>query len=113
MASRVHLVTSTLFFIKKLCEESFGEQVCAAGGYLYALGGHEAPANAVGGRLACVERYDPVADSWLLLARLSYGRDAIGSCLLGDRIVAVGKLMFYKISSFFRYFRSSAPGRIL
>ncbi|XP_026748878.1 kelch-like protein 5 [Galleria mellonella] len=67
-----------------------GVSVCAAGGYLYALGGHEAPANTVGGRLACVERYDPVADSWVLLARLSYGRDAIGSCLLGDRIVAVG-----------------------
>lgn len=66
-------------------------KVCAAGGYLYALGGHEAPANTVGGRLACVERYDPVADTWVLLARLSYGRDAIGSCLLGDRIVAVGK----------------------
>lgn len=67
-----------------------GLSVCAAGGYLYALGGHEAPANTVGGRLACVERYDPVADTWVLLARLSYGRDAIGSCLLGDRIVAVG-----------------------
>ncbi|KAH9627698.1 hypothetical protein HF086_016852 [Spodoptera exigua] len=67
-----------------------GVSVCAAGGYLYALGGHEAPANTVGGRLACVERYDPVADTWVLLARLSYGRDAIGSCLLGDRIVAVG-----------------------
>lgn len=68
--------------------------MCAAGGYLYALGGHEAPANTVGGRLACVERYDPVADTWVLLARLSYGRDAIGSCLLGDRIVAVGENMF-------------------
>ncbi|CAH2047275.1 unnamed protein product, partial [Iphiclides podalirius] len=67
-----------------------GLSVCAAGGYLYALGGHEAPANTVGGRLACVERYDPTADSWVLLARLSYARDAIGSCLLGDRIVAVG-----------------------
>ncbi|XP_026318957.1 kelch-like protein 5 [Hyposmocoma kahamanoa] len=67
-----------------------GVSVCAASGYLYALGGHEAPANTVGGRLACVERYDPLADNWVLLARLSYGRDAIGSCLLGDRIVAVG-----------------------
>ncbi|XP_039755120.1 kelch-like protein 5 [Pararge aegeria] len=67
-----------------------GVSVCAANGYLYALGGHEAPANTVGGRLACVERYDPANDSWVLLARLSYGRDAIGSCLLGDRIVAVG-----------------------
>lgn len=65
-------------------------QVCAAGAYLYALGGHEAPANAAGGRLACVERYDPGSDTWLLLARLSCARDAIGSCLLGDRIVAVG-----------------------
>ncbi|XP_034829155.1 kelch-like protein 5 [Maniola hyperantus] len=67
-----------------------GVSVCAAGGFLYALGGHEAPANTVGGRLACVERYDPAGDAWVLLARLSYGRDAIGSCLLGDRIVAVG-----------------------
>ncbi|CAG9787729.1 unnamed protein product [Diatraea saccharalis] len=67
-----------------------GVSVCASTGYLYALGGHEAPANIVGGRLACVERYDPVTDTWVLLARLSYGRDAIGSCLLGDRIVAVG-----------------------
>ncbi|XP_038214044.1 kelch-like protein 5 isoform X2 [Zerene cesonia] len=67
-----------------------GVSVCAAGGYLYALGGHEAPANTAGGRLACVERYDPLADSWVLLARLSHARDAIGACLLGDRIVAVG-----------------------
>ncbi|KPJ19785.1 Kelch-like protein 5 [Papilio machaon] len=67
-----------------------GLSICAAGGYLYALGGHEAPANTVGGRLACVERYDPSTDTWTLLARLSYARDAIGSCLLGDKIVAVG-----------------------
>ncbi|XP_045535854.1 kelch-like protein 5 [Papilio machaon] len=67
-----------------------GLSICAAGGYLYALGGHEAPANTVGGRLACVERYDPNTDTWTLLARLSYARDAIGSCLLGDKIVAVG-----------------------
>ncbi|XP_013138064.1 PREDICTED: kelch-like protein 5 [Papilio polytes] len=74
--------------IKKML--TYNYSICAAGGYLYALGGHEAPANTMGGRLACVERYDPVTDTWTLLARLSYARDAIGSCLLGDRIVAVG-----------------------
>ncbi|XP_041980208.1 kelch-like protein 5 [Aricia agestis] len=67
-----------------------GVSVVAAGGYLYAVGGHEAPANSAGGRLACVERYDPRTDSWLLLASLSCPRDAVGSCLLGDRIIAVG-----------------------
>ncbi|GBP42338.1 Kelch-like protein 5 [Eumeta japonica] len=67
-----------------------GVSVCAAGGYLYALGGHEAPANVASVRLGCVERYDPSTDTWVLLAHLTVPRDAIGSCLLGDRIVAVG-----------------------
>lgn len=67
-----------------------GVSVCTTGGYIYALGGHEAPANSAGGRLSCVERYDLNTDSWMLLARLSSARDAIGSCVLGDRIVAVG-----------------------
>lgn len=79
------------------CVYHFEPQVCAASGYLYALGGHEAPANTVGGRLACVERYDPIADSWVLLARLSYARDAIGSCLLGDRIIAVGAYASHRL----------------
>ncbi|KOB76183.1 Kelch-like protein 5 [Operophtera brumata] len=47
-----------------------GLSVCAAGGYLYALGGHEAPANSTAGRLACVERYDPAADSIRLRVQL-------------------------------------------
>lgn len=65
--------------------------VAVAGGYLYAMGGQDAPAtNPSGGRLACVERYDPVADTWTIIASLSCGRDAIGSCILGDRVVAVG-----------------------
>lgn len=72
--------------------------MCASNGYIYALGGHEAPAPAAGGRLACMERYDPTTDTWVLLARLSSARDAIGSCVLGDRIVAVGKNLLIEIA---------------
>lgn len=38
----------------------------------------------------CFDRYDPKTDTWTQVASLSVGRDAIGVCLLGDRLMAVG-----------------------
>ena len=38
----------------------------------------------------CFDRYDPKTDTWTLVTSLSVGRDAIGVCLLGDRLMAVG-----------------------
>lgn len=36
------------------------------------------------------DRYDPKTDTWTQVASMSEGRDAIGVCLLGDRLIAVG-----------------------
>ena len=37
-----------------------------------------------------LDRYDPKTDTWTQVASMSVGRDAIGVCLLGDRLFAVG-----------------------
>ncbi|XP_072320049.1 kelch-like protein 5 isoform X2 [Eucyclogobius newberryi] len=60
-------------------------------GFLYAIGGHDAPASSLSSRLSdCVERYDPQTDVWTAVAPMSISRDAVGVCLLGDRLFAVG-----------------------
>ncbi|KAK7929441.1 hypothetical protein WMY93_005836 [Mugilogobius chulae] len=60
-------------------------------GFLYAIGGHDAPASSLASRLSdCVERYDPQTDTWTAVAPMSISRDAVGVCLLGDRLFAVG-----------------------
>ncbi|XP_047221817.1 kelch-like protein 5 [Girardinichthys multiradiatus] len=60
-------------------------------GFLYAIGGHDAPASSLASRLSdCVERYDPQTDVWTTVAPMSVSRDAVGVCLLGDRLYAVG-----------------------
>lgn len=35
-------------------------------------------------------RYDPKTDTWTTVSSLSVPRDAVGICLLGDRLYAVG-----------------------
>ena len=35
-------------------------------------------------------RYDPKTDQWTMIAPMSTPRDAVGVCLLGDRLYAVG-----------------------
>lgn len=37
-----------------------------------------------------LSRYDPKTDTWTIVASMSQGRDAIGVCLLGERLFAVG-----------------------
>lgn len=37
-----------------------------------------------------MERYDPKTDTWTIVAPISSARDAVGVCLLGDRLYAVG-----------------------
>lgn len=68
-----------------------GAGVAACNGFLYAVGGHDAPAsNPTSSRFDCVERYDPKTDTWTVVAPISSARDAVGVCLLGDRLYAVG-----------------------
>lgn len=68
-----------------------GAGVGVVNGYLFVLGGHDAPIlNPSVSRFDCVERYDPKTDTWTSVAPMSIGRDAVGVCLLGDRIIAVG-----------------------
>ena len=61
-------------------------------GCIYAVGGHDAPAatNPAQSRFNCMERYDPALDSWSMVCSLSIGRDAIGVCVLGEKLFAVG-----------------------
>lgn len=35
-------------------------------------------------------RYDPKTDVWTAVASMSISRDAVGVCLLGDKLYAVG-----------------------
>ncbi|KAG9342445.1 hypothetical protein JZ751_016447 [Albula glossodonta] len=68
-----------------------GVGVATWNGFLYAIGGHDAPASSLASRLSdCVERYDPKTDTWTAVAPMSISRDAVGVCLLGDRLYAVG-----------------------
>lgn len=68
-----------------------GVGVANCNGFLYAVGGHDAPAsNPTSSRFDCVERYDPKTDTWTLVAPISSPRDAVGVCLLGDKLYAVG-----------------------
>ncbi|XP_043912925.1 kelch-like protein 4 [Protopterus annectens] len=68
-----------------------GVGVVTYNGFLYAMGGHDAPASNHCSRLSdCVERYDPKTDTWTTVAPLSVPRDAVGVCLLGDKLYAVG-----------------------
>ncbi|XP_017540686.1 kelch-like protein 5 isoform X1 [Pygocentrus nattereri] len=68
-----------------------GVGVATWNGFLYAIGGHDAPASSLTSRLSdCVERYDPKTDMWTAVAPMSVSRDAVGVCLLGDRLYAVG-----------------------
>uniref|UniRef100_UPI00358F466F kelch-like protein 5 isoform X1 n=1 Tax=Myxine glutinosa TaxID=7769 RepID=UPI00358F466F len=68
-----------------------GVGVATFNGYLYAVGGHDVPATHQNSRFShCVERYSPKFDCWTSVAPLSVSRDAIGVCLLGDRLYAVG-----------------------
>ncbi|XP_051165737.1 kelch-like protein 5 [Leptopilina boulardi] len=68
-----------------------GVGVGVVNGYLYVLGGHDAPiTNPNTSRFDCVERYDPKTDTWTMVAPMSVPRDAVGVCVLGDRLLAVG-----------------------
>ncbi|XP_038148523.1 kelch-like protein 4 isoform X1 [Cyprinodon tularosa] len=68
-----------------------GVGVAMYNNFLYAVGGHDAPASNHCSRLSdCVERYDPKTDTWTTVSSLSVPRDAVGVCLLGDRLYAVG-----------------------
>ncbi|KAG7201661.1 hypothetical protein KM043_004391 [Ampulex compressa] len=68
-----------------------GVGVGVVNGCLYALGGHDAPTtNPKASRFDCVERYDPKTDTWTMVASMSVPRDAVGVCVLGDRLMAVG-----------------------
>jgi len=78
--------------VANMCKRRGGVGVGVVNGFLYAVGGHDAPAasNPQQSRFNCMERYDPSTDSWTLVASLSLGRDAIGVCVLGEQLFAVG-----------------------
>ena len=60
-------------------------------GYLYAAGGHDAPASQdCSKQFNSMERYDPHSDQWTLLASMNNCRDAVGMTSLGDKLYSVG-----------------------
>lgn len=68
-----------------------GVGVASCNGFLYAVGGHDAPAsNPASSRFDCVERYDPKTDTWTTVSPISSPRDAVGVCVLGGKLFAVG-----------------------
>ncbi|KAF6035119.1 KLHL4 [Bugula neritina] len=74
-----------------------GLGLAALNGYLYAVGGHDCPAQSKqsnslhGSRFNCCERYDPATDQWTIISQsLSTPKDAIGVCVLGDKLYCVG-----------------------
>ncbi|XP_078741668.1 kelch-like protein 1 [Lampetra fluviatilis] len=74
-----------------LCVDRGGPGVAACHGRLYAVGGHSSPTASHGARiLDCVERYDPQTESWSRVSPLGVPRDAVGVCVLGHRLYAVG-----------------------
>ncbi|XP_038628488.1 LOW QUALITY PROTEIN: kelch-like protein 1 [Tachyglossus aculeatus] len=74
-----------------MCKRRGGVGVATCDGFLYAVGGHDAPASNHCSRLLdYVERYDPKTDTWTMVSPLSMPRDAVGVCLLGDKLYAVG-----------------------
>ncbi|XP_066584092.1 kelch-like protein 5 [Prorops nasuta] len=74
-----------------MCKRRGGVGVGVVNGCLYAVGGHDAPAtNPYACRFKNVERYDPKTDTWTSIAPMSVARDAVGVCVLGDRLIAVG-----------------------
>jgi len=78
--------------VANMCKRRGGVAVGVVNGFLYAVGGHDAPAvsNPQQSRFNCMERYDPSTDTWTMVASLSVGRDAIGVCVLGEKLFAVG-----------------------
>ncbi|XP_069495497.1 kelch-like protein 1 [Ambystoma mexicanum] len=83
--------TNTWNVCAPMCKRRGGVGVATCDGFLYAVGGHDAPASNHCSRLLdYVERYDPKTDTWTMVAPLSMPRDAVGVCLLGDRLYAVG-----------------------
>jgi len=78
--------------VANMCKRRGGVGVGVVNGFLYAVGGHDAPAvsNPQQSRFSCMERYDPSTDTWTMVANLSIGRDAIGVCVLGEQLFAVG-----------------------
>jgi len=78
--------------VASMCKRRGGVGVGVVNGCLYAVGGHDAPAasNPAQSRFNCMERYDPATDTWSMVCSLSIGRDAIGVCVLGEKLFAVG-----------------------
>uniref|UniRef100_A0A8D0FSJ1 Uncharacterized protein n=1 Tax=Strix occidentalis caurina TaxID=311401 RepID=A0A8D0FSJ1_STROC len=66
--------TLTYFFFFLLCR-------------LYAVGGRDG-SSCLKSKLSF--RYDPKTDMWTSVASMSISRDAVGVCLLGDKLYAVG-----------------------
>lgn len=68
-----------------------GVSVASYNGFLYVFGGHDLPvSNPCCERTSSIEKYDPVADTWTLIANLDIGRDSIGVAVLGNSIITIG-----------------------
>lgn len=70
---------------------AIGVGVAVLDNFLYAMGGHDAPASQDCSRqFDSVERYNPNTDQWTMVAPMINCRDAVGAACLGDRLYAIG-----------------------
>ena len=68
-----------------------GVGVAVLDNFLYAMGGHDAPASQDSSRqFDSVERYNPNTDQWTMVAPMINCRDAVGAACLGDKLYAIG-----------------------
>ena len=78
--------------VANMCKRRGGVAMGVINGFLYAFGSHDAPAvsDPQQSRFNCMEYYDPGTETWMMMASLSVWRDAIGVCVLGEKLFAVG-----------------------
>ena len=77
--------------IKIFYEMPSGVGLASLGNFLYAMGGHDAPASQdCSKQFDSVERYDPNTDQWTMVASMINCRDAVGVSCLGNKLYAVG-----------------------
>lgn len=78
-------------FIAPMNKRRGSVSVATLHSYLYAFGGHDAPLSSPAClRTNTIERYDPKADTWTIIATLDFGRDGMGIGVIGNSFYICG-----------------------
>jgi hypothetical protein len=71
-----------------MAEKRIGLAAAATGGFIYGIGG--SPTTSPSSPLASVERYDPIADTWVAVAPMPTARSGLAAGAVNGIIYAVG-----------------------